>query len=174
MANQTPTTSSDEIDLGQLFQLIGKGFREVFRAFLGFYLYLKKNIFILGGLAILGVAIGYALNQITTNLMKTEVIVKPNMESRNYLYEVVDEIQANIKAEDTLFFKSLGISVKNLKDFEITVESLGDTRNNGDKGMEYLELLKGFEGSSEAISDIVRAEILSKSTLINHKVSFLF
>lgn len=173
MADQTPT-NSDEIDLGQLFQLIGKGFQKVFRAFLGFYLYLKKNIFILGGLVILGAALGYGLNQITTDLMKTEVIVKPNLESRNYLYEVVDEIQANIQAQDTLFFKELGISVENLKVFKVTVESLGDTRNISDQGTEYLELLKGFEGSSEAISDIVRAEILSKSTLINHKISFYF
>lgn len=173
MADQTPT-NSEEIDLGQLFQLIGKGFNKLFRGFLGFYLYLRKNIFILGGLVILGAALGYGLNQITTDLMKTEVIVKPNMESRNYLYEVVDEIQANIKAKDTLFFKDLDIDVENLKDFKITVESLGDTRNGSDQGTEYLELLKGFEGSSEAISDIVRAEILSKSTLINHKISFYF
>ena len=173
MANQTPT-NSDEIDLGQLFQLIGKAFNRVFKVFLGFFLYIKKNIFILGGLVVIGVAAGYGLNQITTDLMKTEVIVKPNLESRNYLYEIVDEIQANILAKDTLFFNNLGISIDKIQGFRITVESLGDTRNVSDQGTEYLELLKGFEGSSEAISDIVRAEILSKSTLIDHKISFYF
>lgn len=174
--NQTPTNSnsSDEIDLGQLFQMIGKGFNKLFRAFLSVFVYLKKYAWILGGLVILGAALGFGLNQVVSEKMKTEVIVKPNLESRNYLYEVVDEIQSNIGAKDTLFFKDLGILVENLKDFEVTVESLGDTRKNVEQGMEYLELLKGFEGSSEAISDIVRAEILSKSTLINHKVTFYY
>jgi len=174
--NNTPnkTNSSDEIDLGQLFQLIGKGFNSLFRVFLRLFIYFKKNAFILLGLVLLGGAIGYGLNQITDKKMKTEVIVKPNLDSRNYLYEVVDEIQSNIRSKDTLFFKDLGILVENLQGFKITVESLGDTRKNTEQGIEYLELLKGFEGSSEAISDIVRAEILSKSTLINHKITFYF
>ena len=166
--------SSDEIDLGQLFQMIGNGFNRIFRSFLRLFLYLKKNALILFGLVILGGAIGFGLNLIVDKKIKTEVIVKPNLDSRNYLYEVVDEIQSNIKAKDTLFFKDLGILVENLKGFEITVESLGDTRKNAEQGIEYLELLKGFEGSSEAIADIVRAEILSKSTLINHKITFYF
>ncbi len=174
--NQTPTnsSSSDEIDLGQLFQMIGNGFGNLFRAFLRVFLYLKKNAIILIGLTVLGSSMGFGLNQIVSKKMKTEVIVKPNLESRNYLYEVVDEIQANIRAKDTLFFKDLGILVENLKSFEITVESLGDTRKNVKQGTKYLELLKGFEGSSEAISDIVRAEILSKNTLINHKIAFYY
>ncbi len=138
------------------------------------FLYLKKNALILFGLVILGGAIGFGLNLIVDKKIKTEVIVKPNLDSRNYLYEVVDEIQSNIKAKDTLFFKDLGILVENFEGFEITVESLGDTRKNAEQGIEYLEILKGFEGSSEAISDIVRAEILSKSTLINHKITFYF
>ena len=166
--------SSDEIDLGQLFQMIGNGFNRIFRSFLRLFLYLKKNALILFGLVVLGGAIGFGLNLIVDKRMKTEVIVKPNLDSRNYLYEVVDEIQSNIKAKDTLFFKDLGILVENLQGFEITVESLGDTRKNAEQGIEYLEILKGFEGSSEAISDIVRAEILSKSTLINHKITFYF
>ena len=177
MSNQIPQQTpppSDEIDLGQLFQMIGNGFNRVFRSFLRLFLYLKKNALILFGLVILGGAIGFGLNQIIDKRMKTEVIVQPNMDSRNYLYEVVDEIQSNIRAKDTLFFIDLGISVENLKGFEVTVESLGDTRKNVEQGTQYLELLKGFEGSSEAISDIVRAEILSKSTLINHKITFYF
>lgn len=174
--NPTPknTSSSDEIDLGQLFQMIGNGFNKIFNALLRTFLYLKKNAIVLGSLIILGVAIGFGLNQFVDKKMKTEVIVKPNMDSRNYLYEVVDEIQSNIRAKDTLFFKDLGILVENLKGFEVFVESLGDTRKNVEQGTEYLELLKGFESSSEAISDIVRAEILSKSTLINHKITFYY
>ena len=182
MANQTPI-NSDEIDLGQFFQMIGKAFNKFFLSFLRFYKYLKKNSILLGALLIVGVAIGIAMNQITTNLMKIEVIVKPNIESRNYLYTVVDEIQANIKAKDIVFFKDLGIDVQNLKGFEITVEPITNNNNDSNLEKEYLELLTEFGVSSEGdfseetpnpISEIVLAEILSKSTLFNHKISFYF
>ena len=167
------TDSNDEIDLGQLFQMIAKAFNNLFRAFLRLFLYLKKNAIALLVLIVLGAATAFGLKRIISEEMKTEVIVKPNVESRNYLYEVVDEIQSNIEAKDTLFFKALGINVENLKGFEVTAESLGDVVNSK-KSTEYLDLLKDFEGSSEAISDIVRAEVLSKSTLINHKVTFFY
>jgi len=167
------TDSNDEIDLGQLFQMIAKAFNNLFRAFLRLFLYLKKNAIALLVLIVLGVAIAYGLKQIVSDELKTEVIVKPNLESHNYLYEVVDEIQSNIKAKDTLFFNKLGIQVENLKGFKVTVESLGDAVNS-EKSTEYLELLKEFEGSSAIISDIIRAEVLSKSTLINHKISFYY
>ncbi|MEP5831285.1 MAG: hypothetical protein ABJ300_13495, partial [Maribacter dokdonensis] len=90
-SNQSPSTqnNSDEIDLGQLFQLIGRGFNAVFRWFLRVFLYLKKNLLILIGLVVVGFAIGYGLNQIISKKYKTEVIVKPQLESKNYLYDVV-------------------------------------------------------------------------------------
>jgi hypothetical protein len=96
--------SSDEIDLGQLFNLINKGFNNLFKRFLRLFLYLKRNALLLLGLVVIGVAIGYLLNQVVSKKLKTEVIVRPQFESKNYLYDVVNEIQANIKAKDTAFF----------------------------------------------------------------------
>ena len=65
-SNQSPSTqnNSDEIDLGQLFQLIGRGFNAIFRWLLRVFLYFKKNLLILIGLVIVGLAIGYGLNKI--------------------------------------------------------------------------------------------------------------
>ena len=92
--NQTPDkqNSSDEIDLGQLFHLIGRGFNAVFLFFLRLYKYLKNNILILIGLVVIGFALGYGLNKLTTQNLKTEIIVKPQMDSKNYLYDVINEI----------------------------------------------------------------------------------
>ncbi len=61
-----PQNSSDEIDLGQLFRMIGNGFNNLFKAFLRLFLYLKKNVIILLSLIIVGGAIGYGLNQIVS------------------------------------------------------------------------------------------------------------
>ncbi len=165
--NQNP---SDEIDLGQLFQMTQKGLDRMFRSFLRLFLYLKKNALILLGLAILGGALGFGLNQITSEKLKTDVIVKPNLESKNYLYDVVDEIQANAKAKDTIFFNSIGIEDMDWRWFEIQIGSATVTDDKVD--LEYLELLEKFDNSS-IVSDVVRSEILNKSSL-NHRISFYF
>lgn len=171
MAEKQPQNNSDEIDLGQLFQMIGKGFNNLFRAFLRIFLYLKKNIVILSLLVVAGAGIGYGLSKIVSKKLKIEVIVKPQMDSKNYLYDVVNEIQANIKAKDTLFFNSIGIDSINFDGLEVSINRVnGDDSNEND--MKYLELLQSFE-NTEAISDIVRSELQSKSSF-NHRITFLY
>jgi len=166
------TSSSDEIDLGQLFQMIGNGFKRIFKAILRTFLYLKKNAIILGVLMVLGVAIGYGLNRIVDKRMKTEVIVKPILESKNYLYDVVDEIQANIKAKDTAFFSNIGVDINDLDGLEINIASVDNISKSSEEEIKYFELLQNFE-NTEAIADIVRAELKNKSSF-NHRITFFY
>ncbi|TLF46486.1 hypothetical protein FEK29_01530 [Maribacter aurantiacus] len=163
--------SSDEIDLGQLFQLIGKGFDSLFKLILRVFVYLKRNIFILIGLAAVGFAVGYGLNQIVSKRQKTDVIVKPQLESKNYLYDVIDEIQANIDAKDSSFFESIGIEEVDFAGLEITVNRVIE-EGASDRDMQYLELLQSFE-NTDAIADIVRAELENKSSF-NHRITFYY
>ena len=144
MAEQQHNQSNDEIDLGQLFQLIGRGFNQLGLGFLRLFLYLKKRALILGGLVILGVAVGFGLNQITEEKKKIEVIVRPNLDSENYLYDVVAEIESNIKAKDTTFFKDLGIEGVDLVQFEISVNPI-EADKSKKVDLDYLELLKSFK-----------------------------
>ncbi|MEO0506204.1 MAG: hypothetical protein AAF090_08640 [Bacteroidota bacterium] len=171
MAEQQQNQSNDEIDLGQLFQLIGRGFNQLGLGFLRLFLYLKKRILIIGGLVILGVAVGYGLNQITEKKKKIEIIVKPNLDSENYLYDVVAEIQSNIKSRDTAFFSSLGIQGMEISQFMISVSPI-ETDNSSKNDMEYLELLEKFQDNSQ-FSDVIRTEITKQSAL-NHRIEFLF
>ncbi|MFX0556036.1 hypothetical protein ACOCEA_04520 [Maribacter sp. CXY002] len=173
MADQqtTNSTSSDEIDLGQLFKLIKKGFDSVFRFILRVFLYLKKNIIILITLTAIGLALGYVLNKITSKKLKTEIIVKPQLESKNYLYEVINEIDANLKSNDTVFFKNMGVNISDTKGLEITISRVeGDVSSEGD--IKYLELLQSFENTA-AISDILRTELQNKSSY-NHKITLFY
>ncbi|MBC30311.1 MAG: hypothetical protein CMH48_05655 [Muricauda sp.] len=170
--NQNNTNGSDEIDLGQLFKMIGNAFNSVFRGFLRFFLYLKRNALIIIGLAVLGVAVGFGLKQVISKKMKIEVIVRPNLESKEYLYDVVDEIQANIEAKNEDFFKELGIDVENLKGFKVTVEALGNKNSKLEDELKYLELLKGLDISG-SVNDIVRNEILERNSP-NHKITFSY
>ncbi|RRQ50027.1 hypothetical protein DZC72_05465 [Maribacter algicola] len=163
--------SSDEIDLGQLFQLIGRGFNAIFRFILRVFLYLKKNAFILIGLILLGLAVGYGLNQIVSKRLKTEVIVKPQLNSKNYLYDVIDELQSNIAAKDTSFFQSIGIMDIDFSGLEITVgKAMEEVTSETD--MQYLELLQNFENTN-AIADLLRAELEDKSSF-SHRITFYY
>jgi hypothetical protein len=163
--------NSDEIDLGQLFRMIGNGFDNLFRTFLKVFLYLKKNAITLAVLVIVGAGIGYGLSKIISKKLKTEVIVKPQMDSKNYLYDVIDEIQANLKAKDTVFFKSIGVDEISFEGLEVSISKVKS--EGGDDGdSQYLELLQSFE-NTEAISDIVKAELQNKSSY-NHRITFLY
>ncbi|PWL39853.1 hypothetical protein DKG77_03215 [Flagellimonas aquimarina] len=172
MADQPKNNStSDEIDLGQLFQMIGRGFNKIGISFLKLFLYLKKNALVLGILAVVGVGLGYGLNQISRSKLKIEVIVKPNLESKNYLYDVVAEIESNIRSKDSVFFKNIGLEFSNLGEFKISIEPIEDEKNKeGD--LEYLKLLEKFQANSEFM-DIIKSELSNKSTL-NHRITFLF
>ncbi|TDT46334.1 hypothetical protein CLV90_0384 [Maribacter spongiicola] len=172
-SNQSPSTqnNSDEIDLGQLFQLIGRGFNAVFRWILRVFLYLKKNMLLLIGLVVVGLAIGYGLNKIISKMYKTEVIVKPQIESKNYLYDVVGELQSNIKSKDTLFFKSIGVDNIDFDGLNIEISRVAEV-GGSESDIKYLELLQSFE-NTDAIADIVRAELQNKSSF-NHRITFYY
>ncbi|WP_430907148.1 hypothetical protein [Maribacter sp. 2-571] len=179
MGNQTPptpNTTSDEIDLGQLVKLAKKVINKVGNFFLRVFIYLKKNGIKLGGLIIIGLAISFGLNQIISKKLKTDVIVRPNFESKNYLYEVVAELEANIKSKNEVFFKGLEIAISDLEGFKIEVNAIEDEKAKTDEAiineMKYLEVLENFKDESFVI-DILRSE-LSEQSVINHKITFTY
>ncbi|MGB3144347.1 MAG: hypothetical protein WBB24_09580 [Maribacter sp.] len=94
------------------------------------------------------------------------------MESKNYLYDVIEEIQSNIEAEDTLFFNSIGIDKIDFSGLEVLISPVDDNKESTESEMKYLELLQRFENSS-AVSDIVRAELQNKSSF-NHRIIFFY
>ncbi|MDO1512933.1 hypothetical protein Q2T41_09730 [Maribacter confluentis] len=163
--------SSDEIDLGQLLQLVKKGFNSIFRFILRIFLYLKRKIFLLIGLVVIGLAIGFALSKVISKRLKIEVIVRPQIDSKNYLYDVVNEIQANVQSKDTLFFKSIGIEEIDFQGLEVAINRVAE-ESTSEADLQYLELLQSFE-NTDAIADIVRAELQNKSSF-NHRITFYY
>jgi hypothetical protein len=164
--------TSDEIDLGQLFKLIGKGFQEVFKFFLRLFVYFRKNALPILGVAVLGVVIGLLLDTYIAKKQKLEVIVKPNMESKDYLYDVVAEVESNLRAKNHTFFNNLGVDIDNFDDFGIQIEPVTEKKKIEDEDLEFLKLLEGFE-SSGIVSDVIRAEIVNRSSL-NHRITFFY
>lgn len=170
------SSTSDEIDLGQLLQLIGKGFHNLGNFLLRVFVYIRKNILKLVGLVVLGLAISFGLSQIISKNLKTDVIVHPNFESKNYLYDVVDELAANIKARNKTFFEAMDVAVEDLQGFKIEVEAIEDDEVKTDERvlneMRYLEVLENFKDESFVV-DILRSE-LSEKSVIDHKITFTY
>ena len=171
-SGSNPPETSDEIDLGQLFKLIGQGFRNIFKGFLSVYLYFKRHFFWLAGLALLGVFTGYLTGRWTEDRQKLDVIVTPNLDTRNYLYDVIAEIQADIEAKDTAFFGSLGMDFQAMDGFEVEVSPIKDERQNSPGNSQILETLKDFR-NSEAIAEMVREE-LSEQITRDQRITFFF
>ncbi|CAZ95786.1 hypothetical protein Q4603_11075 [Zobellia galactanivorans] len=169
------TTSSDEIDLGQLLKMIANGFNRVGIAFLRVFLYLKRNALILIGLIVLGVVISFVLSMLGNEKLKSETIVRPNFDSTDYVYDAIAEIQSNIYSQDTAFFQKMGISVQDLKGFRIDIQPISDleeAKEKEEQELRYLELLESFKEESFVV-DIVRSE-LTKKSILAHRVTFTY
>jgi hypothetical protein len=108
-ANQN---TSDEIDLGQLFQVIGRGFQKFFN-FIGnifkglfhllmlFLLFLQKHFIILGTTLVLGGVAGYFLDSITPDKYLSKMVVEPNFNSVQQLYNNLAFYNDLAKAKDS-------------------------------------------------------------------------
>lgn len=165
--------TSDEIDLGVLFSKIRNGInrllKSLFHGILALYLYFKKNLFWFVGLVVFGFFAGIGVNKFTGEKHELNVIVAPNLDSKNYLFSMVADIEANIKARDTLFFKNLGMDIKRMRGFEVSINSL--KASNGEalrQEIEFINLLKQFpdlEIPTEVVKEIIDQQMSNDYTI---------
>ncbi len=104
--------NEEEVDLGSLFKIIGRGFqnlfnfignifKSIFHAFILILIFLKDNIVKIGIAAIIGFAIGLFIQVKSTNKYKSEMLVKPNFKSANQLYNNINYYNDLVKQKDT-------------------------------------------------------------------------
>lgn len=114
MADQpVKQNTTDEIDLGQLFQMIGKAFHNLFN-FIGgilkgifhgvilFLLFIRKNIIVLSIAIIAGGIGGYVLDKSTPELFISKMVVEPNFNSVQQLYNNIAFYNDLAKAQDSV------------------------------------------------------------------------
>lgn len=98
MEQRSTQQTNNEIDLGQLFQLIAKGFRKIFNAFgafkdwvkslvLGVILFFVRNIKVIGLTTLIGFTIGAVIDYSTPPIYFGSMEVRPNMGSGRSLYK---------------------------------------------------------------------------------------
>ena len=135
MSEQPKNTNADEVDLGQLFLIIGRGFQKlfdfigsifkgIFHVFILFLLLLQKNFLILILAAVIGAGGGFLIDIFKTPKYISKMVVKPNFDSTQQLYNNIEFYDELAKEQDSLTLSSvLDVSVleaSRIKDVSIT------------------------------------------------------
>lgn len=136
MSNQVPKqqSSSEEVDLGQLFQMIGNGFKKLFRfigdifkslfnLFILFLLFLQKHFLKFAITILIGIIVGYFLDKNVTPKYISKMVVEPNFNSVQQLYNNLSFYNDLAIAKDSIALgEALAISAKDaltIKKFEV-------------------------------------------------------
>ncbi|GGK30596.1 hypothetical protein GCM10007962_26180 [Yeosuana aromativorans] len=130
---------SEEVDLGQLFKFIGNAFNRFFRflasIFKGifhviilFLLFIQKHIIKLAIIGFLGLVIGFYLDSIKETKYISTMVVEPNFNSVQQLYNNIDFYNELANAKDsTALAETFNISKKEAGSIkEFSVESYSD------------------------------------------------
>ncbi|MRT15448.1 hypothetical protein F3C99_00575 [Vitellibacter sp. q18] len=93
----------DEIDLGYLFNKISDLFRSIIRLLFLIISFFIKYIIVIVILILVGVAIGYYFDNNKKEVFDNQLIVIPNFESTQYLYDKVEALSSKLRNRDTEF-----------------------------------------------------------------------
>ena len=113
MPTKQSTNSEEEVDLGSLFVIIGKGFSKFFNfigdIFKGIFhflivilIFLKENSLKIGIAAIIGFAVGIFLELKSSDTYSSVMLVQPNFKSVSQLYNNINYYNDLVKQKDTV------------------------------------------------------------------------
>lgn len=107
------SNNEEEVDLGSLFVIIGKGFSKffnfigdifkgIFHFFISILIFLKENSFKIGIAAIIGFAVGIFLEVKSSDTYSSNMLVQPNFKSVSQLYNNINFYNDLVEQRDTL------------------------------------------------------------------------
>ena len=130
---------SEEVDLGQLFKLIGNAFNRffnfigsifkgIFHVIILFLLFIQKHIIKLAIAGVIGLSVGFYLDSKKEDKFISTMVVEPNFNSVQQLYNNIKFYDELAKAKDsTALAEALDISKKDAFSInQFTVESYSD------------------------------------------------
>lgn len=140
MSDKTPQQqNSEEIDLGQLFQLIGNGFKKLgnfiasifkglFHLLMLFLLFIQKHFIKFAIAGFVGLGLGIFLDIKKDQKYISTMVVEPNFNSVQQLYNNIDFYNELADAKDSIALSSaLGIKVGEAASInEVFIESFSD------------------------------------------------
>ncbi len=174
MNQNTNNPDNHEIDLSMLSKKIGDFFDGIASSIFKCILFFKRNILWFFGLTVIGVGIGVYLDT-TNKSYDSEIIVRPNFGSTDYLYSKIDLLESKIKENDTLFLNSIGIDKPKtliLIEIEPVIDIYSFVNNGYDKNSaqnsQNFELVKLLAEDGD-INKIIKDKVTSKN-YTSHKI----
>ena len=128
MSKAKNSNLSEEVDLGQLFKMIGNGFTRLYKfigsifnhfflAFVWLVFFVKKRIIILSAAGFLGLIAGTALDLSLPPTYKSTLSIKQNYETGENLYESINYYNGLLKDKDyKILGELLGLTEKATKE----------------------------------------------------------
>ena len=139
MSENSKQQSSEEVDLGQLFKLIGNAFNKLFKfiggilngiflAFVWFVFFVKKHALKLVLAAIIGFVLGFIKEKSSDPVFKSSMVVKQNYDSGEELNGVIERFNDLIAEKDSIVLSErLKITPKEANSLvDLSMESILD------------------------------------------------
>lgn len=120
MAENTPTQTNEEIDLGVLFDKIKSFFKSILIGVVQIIQFFWKHKYPLIVVGILGIAVGLYFAKTSEKTHLNELLVQPNYKSTQYVYDKVNAVNKKIISGDSIFLSDIfGANYKKVKEIEI-------------------------------------------------------
>lgn len=169
MSTEHHSTHAEEIDLGYFFKQISNFFRGIVRSLFLIFDFFKRYIIWVILLIIVGVVLGYFADKNTATMYQNKLLVVPNFESTDYLYDKVEEINLKRKQRDSVFIKQF--TGENWQRFSsIEIEALPDIYNFVTKSREQLDAFRILFENQE-LSEFLEDNTTSRSFKY-HRMNF--
>lgn len=151
MSDQQQKNAYEEIELGSLFVIIGKGFSKLFKVienifkgvfdfFIQILLFIKQNLLKIGVTALIGGVIGFIIETQKEQKFGADMQVQPNFKSSRQLYNNINYYNDLVKQKDTtLLAKTFNIS--NIEAASLRGFSAEPVRTENDVLTSYDELI---------------------------------
>ncbi len=168
MSDQTKKNSTEEIELSVFFQGIKQFFINCLKLVFQVISFFKKHIIVVLILLVGGVVGGYFWDNNFKKNYKNEIIVIPNFESTEYLYDQIEMINSKIKNRDGSFFNEIKFpDYQSLR--EITIEPITDVYNLVKKEKTNLDVFKLLTEKGDMLK--VLADRTSSRYFKYHKIN---
>lgn len=173
MSQNSTNSDNQEIDLSMISNKINGFFGRIGTSFYRGIVFFKRNLLLTSILVFAGAGLGFYLDM-SNKSYDSEIIVKPNFGSIDYLYSKIDLLESKIKERDTLFLKSIGIEKpKNLNLIEIEpvidiYSFVSNADKNSDQNTQNFELVKLLAEDGD-INKIIKDRVTSKN-YSSHKI----
>ncbi|WP_378186048.1 hypothetical protein ACE939_13125 [Aquimarina sp. W85] len=170
------TQSNDEIDLGQLFKMIGTFFKRIIRLFIRMLLFFKKKAILLISLFVVGAVAGYFIDNSGETKFEyvQQIVLEPNYESTKFLYDFIEDFKENM-LNDEKNLQKIGISIEQIENVkEITLEPIVQATAVLDHLQERYEDEEFFEQIMEAYDEDQLKEEKYLEFYKYHRLTFIF